>query len=194
LKRADPILAEVIAQVGPCRFQPVGDATHFHHLARAIVYQQLSTKAAATIFGRLRTLCGESLEVGAVLAQEDASLRAVGLSRSKVSYVKALATHVMEGSLQLEGLSGMEDEEIVAELTKVKGIGVWSAQMFLIFRLGRPNVLPVLDLGIRKGVQLAYGLRCLPQPGYVARIGKRWSPHATIASWYLWRSLDGPAN
>jgi DNA-3-methyladenine glycosylase II len=193
LKRADPVMAKVIAEVGPCRFQPVAESSHFHHIARAIVYQQLSTKAAATIFGRLRALCGESLEPEAVLAQKDEALRAVGLSSPKTKYVKDLAARVRDGSLHLDALPAMEDAEIVAELTKVKGIGVWSAQMFLIFRLGRPNVLPILDLGIQKGVQRAYGLRRLPKPAYVARVGKRWSPHATIASWYLWRSLDGPA-
>ncbi len=193
LRGADPVMAKVIAEVGPCRFQPVTDATHFHHIARAIVYQQLSTKAATTIFGRVRALCGEAFEPELVLAQEIGAFRAAGLSNAKTRYVQDLAARVQDGSLHLDALPEMDDAAVVAELTKVKGIGLWSAQMFLIFRLGRPDVLPVLDLGIRKGVQKAYGLKRLPQPGYVARIGKRWSPHATIASWYLWRLLDGPA-
>jgi DNA-3-methyladenine glycosylase II len=186
-------MAGIITRVGPCRFQPVSDATHFHQLARAIVYQQLSTKAAATIFGRVKALCGEPIEPRRILAAKDAALRAAGLSSSKTRYVKDLATRVHEGSLHLDAIAAMPDEEVLRELTTVKGIGVWSAQMFLIFRLGRPDVLPVLDLGIRKGVQRAYGYRRLPHPKTVARIGKKWSPHATIASWYLWRSLDGPA-
>jgi DNA-3-methyladenine glycosylase II len=109
-----------------------------------------------------------------------------------VRYVKDLAAHVRDDLLPLGGVETMEDDEVIAALTRVKGIGIWSAQMFLIFRLGRADVLPVLDLGIRKGVQRAYGLRRLPAPGYVQRVGKRWSPYSTIASWYLWRLLDQP--
>jgi DNA-3-methyladenine glycosylase II len=193
LKKADPVMARVVDVVGPCRFRPITDATHFHHLARAIVYQQLSTKAATTIFGRVLALCGTSLEPDSVLAQPDEALRSAGLSSQKTRYVKDLAAHVRDDRLPLDRLDQMDDREVIAALRQVKGIGVWSAQMFLIFRLGRPDVLPVLDLGIRKGVQRAYGLRRLPALRYVERIGKRWSPYSTIASWYLWRLLDQPA-
>ena len=186
-------MARVVDLVGPCRFRPVSDATHFHHLTRAIVYQQLSTKAATTIFGRVVALCGGTLDPVSVLAQSDDALRAAGLSGQKTRYVKDLATHTRDGLLPFERVEAMEDDDVIAALTRVKGIGVWSAQMFLISRLGRLDVLPVLDLGIRKGVQRAYGLRRLPAPRYVERLGKRWSPYATIASWYLWRLLDQPA-
>jgi DNA-3-methyladenine glycosylase II len=185
-------MARVVDLVGPCKFRPIADATHFHHLARAIVYQQLSTKAAGTIFGRVQALCGVPLHPGSVLSQPDDALRSAGLSSQKVRYVKDLAAHVRDDLLPLGGVETMEDDEVIAALTRVKGIGIWSAQMFLIFRLGRADVLPVLDLGIRKGVQRAYGLRRLPAPGYVQRVGKRWSPYSTIASWYLWRLLDQP--
>ena len=186
------MMAKVVEVVGPCRFRPIADATHFHHLTRAIVYQQLSTKAATTIFGRVLTLCGGTLEPRAILSHPDEALRAAGLSGQKTRYVKDLATHVRDDKLPLERIERMDDDEVIAALTHVKGIGVWSAQMFLIFRLGRLDVLPVLDLGIRKGVQRAYGLRRLPAPRYVERLGKRWTPYATIASWYLWRLLDQP--
>ena len=186
------MMAKVVEVVGPCRFRPIADATHFHHLTRAIVYQQLSTKAATTIFGRVLNLCGGTLEPRAILAHPDEALRAAGLSGQKTRYVKDLATHVRDDMLPLERIERMDDDEVIAALTHVKGIGVWSAQMFLIFRLGRLDVLPVLDLGIRKGVQRAYGLRRLPAPRYVERLGKRWTPYATIASWYLWRLLDQP--
>lgn len=194
LTQSDPVMAEVIAKVGPCRFTVRSEGTHFHHLVRAIAYQQLSTKAAATIFGRVQALCESSIEPEAILSQPEEALRSAGLSASKTRYVRDLADWVQGGALDLEALANASDEEVIAELTRVKGIGVWSAQMFLIFRLGRPDVLPVLDLGIRKGFQMAYGLRKLPAPPYLARRGKRWSPHATIASWYLWRLLDGPAD
>lgn len=186
-------MASVIAAIGPCEFQPRPDHSHFHHLARAVVYQQLSTKAATTIFGRVRGLCGESLDPDRLLAHPPETLRAAGLSTPKTRYLREMAGRVLDGSLTLEGIEERTDAEVIAQLTTLNGIGVWSAQMFLIFRLGRPDVLPILDLGIRKAVQRAYGYRSLPALRTVARLGKRWSPYATIASWYLWRSVDGPA-
>ncbi len=194
LKRADPVLARVIARVGPCRFAPITAGSHFHFIARAIVFQQLAVKAAATIHRRFLDLYGaEPPEPHAVAATPDERLRAAGLSRQKLSYIKDLARKVDDGEVRLDRLAVLDDPGVIAELTKVKGIGVWSAQMFLIFRLGRPDVLPVGDLGVQKGIQLAYGLRSLPSPKRVTRIGKPWSPYATVASWYLWRLLDGPA-
>lgn len=194
LKRSDRTMARLIESVGPCRFRPHTDHSHFHHLARAIVYQQLSSRAAATIFGRVQALCGgATLEPRAVLASGERSLRAAGLSQRKAAYLRDLAGHVLSGRLQLESVERMADSAVIEALTAVRGIGVWSAQMFLMFRLGRPDVLPALDLGIRKAVRRAYRLRAMPAPRHVQRIGAPWSPYATIACWYLWRSLDGPA-
>ena len=194
LKRVDPKLAKVIARVGPCRFGRINDHTHFYHLVRAIVYQQLSWKAAATIHRRFIELFDSSTpRPEAVAAESEERLRSAGLSRQKASYIKDLARKVADGEIPLDGIDALPDHEVIEVLTKVKGIGVWSAQMFLMFRLGRPDVLPVLDLGIRKGVQLTFGLRSMPSPKRVLKIGKPWSPYSTIASWYLWRSLDGPA-
>ncbi len=194
LKRVDPKLGKAIARVGPCRFAPITDGTHFHFILRAIVYQQLSTKAAGTIHRRfLELFDAPEPPPHSVAAVPDAKLRAAGLSWQKLSYIKDLARKVVTGEVPLDDIGELDDAAAIAELTKVKGIGVWSAQMFLIFRLGRPDVLPVTDLGIQKGVKLVHGLRTMPSPKRVLKIGARWSPYATIASWYLWRSLDGPA-
>ena len=193
LSRADPVLARVIGRVGPCRFAVRTEGSHFHHLVRAIVYQQLSGKAAATIHRRFLDLFrSDHPEPRAVAVMRLPRLRSVGLSRQKAAYIRDLARHVESGRLPLESVHELPDEAVIAALTDVKGIGVWSAHMFLMFRLGRPDVLPTLDLGIRKGVQRAYGLRQLPAPKKVQQIGAPWSPWSTIASWYLWRSLDGP--
>jgi len=193
LKRVDPVLARVIRAVGPCRFRVRDDLPYVPYLARAIVYQQLSGKAAATIFGRLEAQCGGAVTAAAIAALSDARLRAAGLSAQKTRYVKDLAARVLAGALPLADLEARSDAEVIATLTQVTGIGRWSAHMFLLFRLGRPDVLPDLDLGIQKAIQRAYRLRALPSPERVRRIGAAWSPHASIASWYLWRSLDGPA-
>ena len=191
LTRVDPVMARVIKAVGPCRFGPVTDHSHFYHIARAIVFQQLSGLAARTIHTRFVALFDTQPPAPADVARmDDARLRGAGLSRQKASYIKDLARRVHEGSLQLDRVHAMSDADIIASLTAVKGIGVWSAQMFLMFRLGRPDVLPVLDLGIRKGVQRAYGLRKLPDAKRVLKIGRAWSPYSSIASWYLWRCLE----
>jgi DNA-3-methyladenine glycosylase II len=191
LRKVDPVMARVIKAVGPCRFAARDDHSHFHHIARAIVYQQLSTGAATTIHGRFVALFdSETPAPHEVAAMDDARMRGAGLSRQKASYIKDLAAKVDAGELPLDRVEQMSDAEIIASLTKVKGIGVWSAQMFLMFRLGRPDVLPALDLGIQKGVQRAYGLRKHPTPKRVLEIGKKWTPYSTIASWYLWRSLE----
>ena len=191
LKKSDPVMARLIEAVGPCRFETRTDHSHFYHITRAIVYQQLSTLAARTIHGRFIGLFDSPApEPHHVVRMSDEKMRAAGLSRQKASYIKDLAARVHAGELPLERVESMTDEEIIAALTTVKGIGVWSAQMFLMFRLGRPNVLPVGDLGIQKGIQKTYGLRKLPKPQRVEQIGKPWAPYATIASWYLWRSLE----
>jgi 3-methyladenine DNA glycosylase/8-oxoguanine DNA glycosylase len=191
LKRTDPVLAKVIAAVGPCRFELRSQGTHYQALTRAIVYQQLSGKAAGTILGRFNALYASGAPTPEeVLKTDDAQLRTVGLSRQKVSYLKDLSAKVAGGDLPLEAIHEMSDAEVVTHLVQVKGIGQWSAQMFLMFRLGRPDVLPELDLGIQNAIRRAYKLRKRPTPKQVRRIGTKWSPHTTIACWYLWRSLD----
>ncbi len=191
LKRVDPALARVIRRVGPCRFEARQEGEHFDAVLRAIVYQQLSGKAAATILGRVHALYGDRAPTPAeLLATPDDTLRAAGLSRQKLAYARDLAGRVHAGYVPLDTLDTLDDDEIIAALTSVKGVGRWTAQMFLMFRLGRLDVLPDLDLGVQKGIQLAYGLSTLPRPKEVVAIGAKWSPYASIAAWYLWRSLD----
>lgn len=184
-------MRRVISLVGPCRFTVYHEGTEFNHLARSIIYQQLSGSAAATIYGRVLALTGApQLAPQPLLALTDAQLRAAGLSRQKTAYLRDLAEHAHSGRLPVERLAGLPDDEIHGLLQQVNGIGVWTVQMFLMFRLGRPDILPVSDLGVRKGVQTAYRLRALPAPRRVERIGACWAPFRTIASWYLWRLLD----
>ncbi|HZK77311.1 MAG TPA: DNA-3-methyladenine glycosylase [Gemmatimonadaceae bacterium] len=191
LKKIDPVMVDVIARVGRCTLEPRAEWTHFDALVRSIVYQQLSGKAAATIHGRVLTLIGDGDEVPAkIVATSHDALRAAGLSNQKASYLRNLAEHVLDGSLPVNSLHELNDDEIIAALTQVKGIGRWSAQMFLMFRLGRPDVLPDLDLGIQKGIQKAYRLRKLPTPKQVLSRGAKWAPYRTIASWYMWRILE----
>ena len=195
LRKTDERIARVIEQVGACRFTRRVEGTHFDALLRAIVYQQLSGKAASTILGRVLALYGGRYPSAAeLLATPEDQLRGAGLSRQKLGYMRDLAKHVHEGSLPIDQIDELDDDRIIESLTAVKGIGRWSAQMFLMFRLGRPDVLPELDLGIRKGLQRAYRMRKLPTPQRVKAIGARCSPYATYACWYLWRSLDGDAN
>jgi len=191
LKRADPVLARVIERVGPCRFVPRAHGTHFDALLRSIVYQQLSGKAASTILDRVLCLYGGRYPRPAQLLEtRDEDLRTAGLSRQKLAYLRDLAAKVDTGDVPLARVGRLSDEEIITHLTRVKGVGRWTAQMFLMFRLGRPDVLPELDLGIQTAIQQAYDLPTRPTPADVLRIGTSWRPHATIASWYLWRSLE----
>jgi DNA-3-methyladenine glycosylase II len=193
LKRADPVLARVIERVGPCRFEPRAKGTHFHALLRSIVYQQLSGKAAGTILDRVLSLYGGRYPRPAQLLETtEETLRQAGLSRQKLAYLRDLAAKVDSGEVPLARVRRLADEEIITHLTHVKGIGRWTAQMFLMFRLGRPDVLPELDLGIQTAIHRAYSLQKRPVPKDVLRIGAPWRPHATIASWYLWRSLEQP--
>ncbi|HJU89807.1 MAG TPA: hypothetical protein VJ672_10470 [Gemmatimonadaceae bacterium] len=191
LKKSDPILARVIERVGACRFQTRDEGKHFDYVARAIIYQQLSGSAAATIFRRFHDIYGGRAPTPEeLLATPEERLRAAGLSRQKIGYLFDLARKAQEREVDFENLHQLEDAAIVEALTRVKGVGVWTAQMFLMFRLGRPDVLPDLDLGIRKGIQRAYKLRKEPRADRVHRIGSAWAPYRTIASWYLWRSLE----
>jgi DNA-3-methyladenine glycosylase II len=193
LRTADPILAAVIARVGECRFKPDPSGTHFDALVDAIVSQQLSVKAAATIYKRFLASFAESPPTPAqILATPDEDLRALGLSRQKLTYIKNLAEHVETGLLPIGTIDALEDQKITEALVAVKGIGPWTAQMFLMFRLGRLDVLPDLDLGIQKAVGRAYSLAAVATPKQVQTIGAAWKPYCSIASWYLWRSLDLP--
>lgn len=191
--RRDPVLARVMADVGPCRFAIRTDGSHFDHILRAIVYQQLSGRAAATIHARVVGLFEGKPSAKALLSATDDQLRSAGLSRQKIGYLRDLAQRVHAGDLPVDRLHELADDDVITALTRVKGIGRWTAHMFLMFRLGRPDVLPDLDLGIRKAIQLAYRLRRMPNSDRVLTIGAAWAPHRTIASWYLWRSLEQPA-
>ena len=191
LKRIDPVLARVIEIVGPCRIQLRTEGTHFQALARAIVFQQLSGKAAGTIMSRFNALYpGNSPAPQAVLATSDEQMRAVGLSRQKIAYLRDLSLKVETGALPLDAVEHMADDDLIEHLVQVKGIGRWTAQMFLMFRLGRPDVLPELDLGVQNAIRRAYRMRKRPTPKQVKRIGAKWSPHSSVACWYLWRSLE----
>lgn len=187
-------MAGIIERVGPYRMDVATHLSHFESVARSIVYQQLSNKAAATIYGRVEGLFGgKRPDAKALLALHDDKLRSAGLSRQKTLYLKDLATRVTAGEVPIDSLHEMDDADVIAHLTRVKGIGRWTAQMFLMFRLGRPDVLPELDLGVQKAVQRAYRLRKLPTPERLQKIGAKWAPWRSVASWYLWRSIDADA-
>jgi len=190
LRRVDPVLTRVMQAVGPFRPADRSSGTHFNALLRAIVFQQLSGKAATTIFNRFAALFpGNEPTAALIIAATDTELRAAGLSRQKISYVRDLSMKVASGALPLDHVHTLTDDEIVAHLVQVKGIGRWTAQMFLMFRLGRPDVLPDLDLGIQNAIKKAWRKRKVG-PKDVLRIGAKWSPWSSYACWYLWRSLD----
>lgn len=167
------------------------EGTHFQALVRAIIFQQLSGKAAGTIHARFNALYPQDTPTPeAVLATPDVDLRAAGVSRQKIGYLRDLSSKVHDGSLPLDEIHAMDDDDLIAHLVQVKGIGKWTAQMFLMFRLGRPDVLPDLDLGIQNAIKRAYRMRKRPTPKKVQQLGAKWSPHSSVACWYLWRSLD----
>ncbi len=200
LMRRDPVLAELIRKHGPCGLAAAQRADHFTALVRAITGQQLSTKAASTIFSRLVALMPEGVTPEALAGLSDEQFRAVGMSRQKVAYFRDLSEKVVSGALPLRSaatpggaadpLDAMTDDEVIAALTQVKGIGRWTAEMFLMFRLHRPDVLPSGDLGIVNAVKSVYRLRKKPTPDRIRKIGEAWRPYRSVASWYLWRSLD----
>ena len=191
LSERDPVMGRIIAVHGRCGLARAQREDPFIAMVEAIVWQQLSGKAAATIYGRvLDLLPNRALTPAALMAVPRTTLRAAGLSNAKVAYVCDLATQVVAGTVHLEALDTLDDEAVIEELTKVKGIGRWTAEMFLMFRLHRPDVLPVGDLGIIKAVQRAYGLRKAPGPDRLTKIGESWRPYRSIACWYLWASLD----
>lgn len=192
LKRSDPVLAAIIERVGEYRieFRDPG----FQTLVRSIVCQQLSGKAAYTILKRLlAAVPGGHLTPDAILVLTGNEMRALGLSGQKTAYIRDLAERTRSGELNFAAFLEMADEDVIEHLTRVKGVGVWTAHMFLIFALQRPNVLPTGDLGVRSAIRKAYRLRDLPKPVKIEKIAKRWHPYCSVATWYLWRSLEGQA-
>ena len=191
LMRRDPVLGKAIKQIGPCLLAERQRKDHLTALVGSIVSQQLSTKAAATIFGRLVALFPGHVIPGpeAIAALDDQTLRSAGLSGQKVSYLRDLCARLADGRLMLDDLDTLDDEEVIARLVAVKGFGRWTAEMFLMFRLHRPDILPVGDLGIVNAVQRLYGLRKRPDPKRLMKLGEPWRPYRSVACWYLWQSL-----
>jgi DNA-3-methyladenine glycosylase II len=193
LKTSDPVLRGLIERVGPFRME-YREPT-FETLVRSIVFQQLSGNVARVIFGRLAAAmpAGGAVTPDAILRLRPERMRKLGLSLQKTNYIRDLARLTASGALDFAALPGADDLEVIAALTQVKGVGVWTAQMFLIFALARPDVLATGDLGIRKAMRIAYGLDELPKPHTMEEIAAPWRPHCSAACWYLWRSLDGEA-
>ena len=187
LLRKDPILGEIIDKVGDYSLKK--RTQHFAVLVESIISQQLATNAAEAIFRRFRKLYPRFPTTAQILSTRKSKLRKAGLSGMKIDYLKDLARNIEEGRLDMKSLPKMSDDEVIENLTQVKGIGRWTAEMFLIFSLGRQDVLPVHDLGLRKGVQVAFSLTELPKPKEVEKLGERWRPYRSIATWYLWKSL-----
>jgi len=186
LKKSDPVLATIIERVGPYRVtfrEPT-----FQTLVRSIAFQQLNGKAARSIFDRLVAAAGGTLTPESILALTVEQMRAVGLSRQKLSYIRDLAERTRSGEIEFARLPEMSDEEVIAHLTRVKGIGVWSAQMFLMFALQRPNVLPTADYGVRAAIKKQYRKRKLPDHKQIVKLARAWHPYCSVACWYLWRS------
>jgi len=191
LARRDPVLGAVIRRVGPCELRRRGDP--YRYLVRSIFYQQLAGAAARSIERRFHAAFGGRTPPPAVLASvRPARLRALGLSRQKVAAVQAVARAFSDGTVRPRRLTLLEDEEVIAAVTPIRGVGVWTAHMLLMFSLGRPDVLPVGDYGVRKAAQTLYGLAELPRPAELSALAEPWRPYRSVASWYLWRAADGP--
>jgi len=186
--RKDPVLFDIIEMVG--EFKLKKKSQHFAVLVESIISQQLATSAADAIFKRFKGLYPKFPTAAEVLGTRKSKLRTVGLSGMKVEYLKDLAKHVETGRLDMKKISKMSDEDVIANLTQVKGIGRWTAEMFLIFSLGRMDVFPVGDLGLRRGVQIAFSLKEMPKPKETEKFGDRWRPYRSVATWYLWKSLQ----
>jgi DNA-3-methyladenine glycosylase II len=191
LKRSDPVLAEIIGRVGEYSIQ--FREPDFETLVKSIVSQQLSGRVASVIFGRLADAVDGKMTPASILKLRPSRMRKLGLSGSKTAYIRDLARHTRDGAVVFEELAALPDEEVIARLTKVKGIGVWTVHMFLMFALRRHNVLPTGDLGIRNAIRKAYALEEMPLPKDVEAMAAKWHPYCTVASWYLWRSLDTEA-
>ena len=194
LARRDPVIRDLIRKHGRCGLADAQHTDPFTALVHAIVSQQLSTRAAATIAARVDALLGGTPTPERLAAVTDLQLRAAGLSGQKIAYMRDLCGRIQDGSLALDRLPTLDDAAVIEALTQVKGIGRWTAEMFLMFRLHRPDVLPVGDLGIVKAVQRAYRLRKAPDPKRLTRIGEPWRPFRSIACWYLWASLGNKPN
>jgi 3-methyladenine DNA glycosylase/8-oxoguanine DNA glycosylase len=191
LMKADPTLRLIIKRVGPCQLHAVSPRDPFEALCMAIASQQLSVKAADTIFGRFCDLFPNRKPTPErVMTLTDDQIRAAGFSRPKVSFIKDLAAHVLDGRLDLKRLKRHPDDEVMRQLIAVKGIGRWTAEIFLMFRLGRPDIFPADDLGLMNAVHRAYALRKRPDAKRLRKMGELWSPHRSVAAWYLWQSLS----
>jgi DNA-3-methyladenine glycosylase II len=188
LKKSDPILCAIIERVGPYKIE-YGEPT-FHSLAESILYQQLNGKAAVVIFNRFTEQTGDPVTPEGILKLSAAQMRAVGLSKQKTAYLRDLAQKTKDGLLNFERLGDMSNEEVIEHLTQVKGIGVWTAHMFLMFTLRRPDILPTGDYGIQAAMKKHYRKRKWPKPKDMEKIAKSWAPYRSVACWYLWRSLD----
>ncbi|HEX4485643.1 MAG TPA: DNA-3-methyladenine glycosylase [Terriglobales bacterium] len=188
LKAADPVLAAILEKVGPCRMQ--FGSPEFHSLAEAIIYQQLNGKAAVSIFKRFAALAGEPLTAKGILKLSDEQMRSAGLSKQKTSYLRDMAERANRRDLDFSRLHELTDDEVITHLTQVKGVGVWTAHMFLMFTLQRPDILPTGDYGVRMAMKKLYKKRKMPDPKQMEKIAKSWQPYRSVASWYLWRSLD----
>ena len=192
LRQSDPILSKIIDQVGDYRIE--FREPDFETLVKSIVYQQLSGRVASVIFARLAKAAGQPLTPASILKLRPSRMRTLGLSTQKTAYIRDLARHTRDKTVIFEDLSALSDEAVIERLTVVKGIGVWTAHMFLIFALRRNDILPTGDLGIRSAIRKAYGLAELPAPAQMEEIARQWRPYCTVASWYLWRSLEPNAN
>ena len=188
LKKCDPVLAAIIERVGAFRME-YGEPT-FHSLAEAILYQQLNGKAAVTIFKRFTDLAGDPLTPEGILKLSDVQMRGVGLSKQKTAYLRDLAEKTKAGVLDFSRLPHLAEEDIIAQLTQVKGVGVWTAHMFLMFTLRHPDILPTGDYGVQAAIKKHYRKRKWPKPAVMEKVAKPWVPYRSIACWYLWKSLD----
>lgn len=188
LKKSDPTLAAIITRVGP--YKITYREPSFEALARAIVFQQLNGKAARTIYERFEQAAGGKVTPEAIQNLSVGEMRRAGLSKQKIGYIRDLAEHALSGKVDFTNLHRMSDEEVIVALTDIKGVGEWTAHMFLIFALRRPNVLATGDLGVRTAVQRAYKKRKLPTPQQMQKIAESWHPYCSVACWYLWRSLE----
>ena len=185
----DPAMGRVIAAVGPPRLRPPLESA-FAALVRSITFQQLAGRAAAAIHGRFVAALGDGVVPEAVLALPEPAFRAAGLSGAKTASIRDLAARMVDGTVPLEAIEALSDDEIVERLSRVRGIGRWTAEMFLIFQLRRPDVWPVDDLGVRKGYALAHGLAAAPKPRELLVLGEPYRPHRTVAAWYCWRAAE----
>ena len=193
LRAADPVLERVIARAGPCKLDPEQQPDVFHALARAIVYQQLNGTAASSIFRKFQGLYpdGAFPRPSDIVQTTDKKLRSAGVSPQKARYLKDLSSRVLDGTVDLKAVRSMEDEAVIEHLTQITGVGRWTAEMVLIFALGRPDVLPVDDYGLARAVKVAYGRRQLPTPDRLRKIAEPWRPYRSVGTWYLWQSLPG---